>query len=73
MFDFAGENSLKDWYATIGKQAWRMEEFQHYYGNATFDDGGTMAAAKFLLRMYVEKYDPTYLPALEKCIDFVLK
>ena len=73
VFDFAGENSLKDWYATVGKNAWRLEEFQHYYGNATFDDGGTMMAAKFLLRMYVEKNDPTFRPALDKCIDFVLK
>src|SRR4029453_1624334 len=38
--DFAGEASLKEWYATIGKNAWRLEEFQHYYGNATFDEPG---------------------------------
>lgn len=73
MFDFAGENSLKKWYATIGKSGWRLEEFQHYYGNATFDDKGTMQAAKFLLRMYVEKNDPAYRPALEKAISFVLE
>ncbi len=65
-FDFAGENSLKEWYRTVG------QEFRHYYGNATFDDGGTMEAATFLLRMYVEKYDPTYRPALEKVIRFAL-
>lgn len=73
VFDFAGENSLKEWYATIGKNAWRLEEFQHYYGNATYDDGGTMLAAKFLLRMYVEKNDPVFRPALDKCIQFVLE
>lgn len=73
VFDFAGENSLKDWYATVGKAGWRLEEFQHYYGNATFDDGGTMEAANFLLRMYVEKNDPKYRPALEKVINFVLQ
>ncbi|NDW11392.1 pectate lyase [Bacteroides sp. 214] len=72
MFDFAGENSIKQWYATIGKQAWRLEEFQHYYGNATFDDEGTMQAAKLLLRLYVEKYDPAYRAPLEKVIRFVL-
>ena len=72
-FDFAGENSLKEWYRTVGASGWRLEEFQHYYGNATFDDGGTMDAAKFLLRIYVEKNDPTYRPALEKVIDFALK
>ena len=72
MFDFAGENSLKQWYGTIGKHGWRLEEFQHYYGNATFDDAGTIHAAKFLLRMYVEKNDPTFRPAVEKAIRFVL-
>ena len=73
VFDFAGENSLKEWYSTVGKAGWRLEEFQHYYGNATFDDGGTMEAANFLLRMYIEKNDPKYRPALEKVINFVLK
>lgn len=73
MFDFAGENSLKEWYGTIGKQAWRLEEFHHYYGNATFDDAGTIHAAKFLLRMYVEKNDPTFRPAVEKTIRLVLE
>ena len=42
--DFAGEASLKKWYDTIGKNGWRLEEFQHYYGNATFDDAGTAVA-----------------------------
>jgi len=73
MFDFNGENSLKQWYGTIGRQAWRMEEFQHYYGNATFDDAGTISAAKFLLRIYVEKNDPVFRPALDKTINFVLE
>lgn len=73
VFDYAGENSLKEWYNTIGKNGWRLEEFQHYYGNATYDDAGTMEAAKFLLRMYVEKNDPAFRPALEKVIRFVLE
>jgi PelA/Pel-15E family pectate lyase len=73
MFDLAGEDSLKQWYATIGRQAWRMEEFQHYYGNATFDDGGTICAAELLLRMFVEKKDPAFRPALDKAIRFVLE
>lgn len=70
--DFGGEASLRNWYYTIGKNAWRLEEFHHYYGNATFDDGGTAEAAKFLLRLYIEKLDPKYRPALDKAIDFVL-
>jgi PelA/Pel-15E family pectate lyase len=70
--DFGGEASLKDWYDTYGKNAWRLEEFQHYYGNATFDDAGTSEAMQFLLRLYVEKRDPKYRPALERAIGFVL-
>lgn len=72
-FDFAGEASIKDWYNTIGKNGWRLEEFQHYYGNATFDDSATATCANFLLRMYVEKYDPKFKPALDKVINFVLE
>ncbi|WP_370476390.1 pectate lyase [Tamlana flava] len=73
MIDFAGDRSLKQWYNTIGKNGWRLEEFQHYYGNSTFDDDVTTDAARFLLRIYLEKMDPTYKPALDKAIDFVLK
>jgi hypothetical protein len=71
--DFAGDRSLQDWYATVGHNAWRLEEFQHYYGNATFDDQVSTDAAKFLLRIYVEKHDPRYKPALDKAIAFVLE
>lgn len=70
--DLAGEQSLRRWYDTVGRNAWRLEEFQHYYGNATFDDGVTAEAATFLLRLYVEKRDPLHRPALEKAIGFVL-
>ena len=70
--DFAGDRSLREWYDTIGRNAWRLEEFQHYWGNATFDDAGTADASKFLLRLYVEKRDPKYRPALDKAIRFVL-
>ncbi len=71
--DFAGEASTRRWYATIGRNAWRLEEFQHYWGNATFDDAGTSDAMQFLLRLYVEKRDPKYLPALKKALGFVLE
>lgn len=70
--DFAGEASLKKWYDTIGKNGWRLEEFQHYYGNATFDDAGTAVASQFLLRMYLERRETRYLPAVQKAIDFVV-
>ncbi|GHJ42256.1 pectate lyase [Streptomyces sp. TS71-3] len=70
--DFAGEASLRDWYATIGANGWRLEEFQHYYGNATFDDAGTSAAAQLLLRLYAERRDPRFRRPLDKAIGFVL-
>src|SRR5262245_51528593 len=70
--DFAGEASLRNWYDTIGKNAWRLEEFQHYYGNATFDDAGTAESAKFFLRLFIEKKDPKYRAPLDKAIKFVL-
>ena len=73
MIDFAGDRSFKQWYNTIGKNGWRLEEFQHYYGNSTFDDNITSDAARFLLKMYLEKLDPKYKPALDKAISFILK
>ncbi len=73
MIDFAGDLSLKQWYNTIGKNGWRLEEFQHYYGNSTFDDDVTSDAARFLLRMYLEKMDTAYKPALDKAIGFILE
>ncbi len=73
LIDFAGEESISQWYNTIGKNGWRLEEFQHYYGNSTFDDRVSADAARFLLRIYLEKKDPTYKVALEKVIDFILE
>jgi hypothetical protein len=72
IFDFAGEASLRQWYDTIGANGWRLEEFQHYYGNATFDDAGTAVASQFLLRVYLERQDARFKPALDKAIQFVL-
>lgn len=73
MIDFAGDRSLKEWYGTIGKNGWRLEEFQHYYGNDTYDDDVTSDAARFLLRLYLEKLDPKYKPPLDKAIGFILR
>jgi PelA/Pel-15E family pectate lyase len=71
LYDFAGEESVRRWYETIGRNGWRLEEFHHYYGNATFDDAGTSEASKFLLRMALEKGDERFAAALEKAIRFV--
>ena len=71
--DFAGDRSLRDWYDTIGRNAWRLEEFQHYWGNSTFDDAGTAESARLLLRVYLEKRDPRFKPALDKAIQFVVE
>jgi PelA/Pel-15E family pectate lyase len=71
-FDFAGESSLRQWYGTIGKNGWRLEEFQHYYGNATYDDDATASPARFILRLYCEKHDPKYRPSIEKTVQFLL-
>ncbi len=72
LIDFAGEKSLREWYGTVGKNGWRLEEFLHYYGNATFDDSVSSLAAQLLLRIYVEKHDPKFKPALDRAIQFVL-
>ena len=41
-------------------------------GNATFDDAGTSEASQFLLRLYTEKRDPRYRPAVDRALRFVL-
>jgi hypothetical protein len=69
--DFAGESSLKNWYKTIGRNGWRLEEFQHYYGNSTFDDATTAVAAQLMLRMYLETDEEIWDHATHKVIDFI--
>jgi len=73
VIDYAGEESIVKWYDTIGKNAWRLEEFQHYYGNATFDDAATQGAATFLLRVYLIKSNSQIKTALDKAINFILE
>ncbi|HWW11265.1 MAG TPA: pectate lyase, partial [Brevundimonas sp.] len=72
VIDTAGPDSLRRWYETYGKNAWRMEEFHHDYGNATFDDAGTSEASQFLLRLYLEKREREWRAPLDKAIRFVL-
>ncbi|MCA8885152.1 MAG: hypothetical protein KDA35_00930 [Hyphomonadaceae bacterium] len=72
LHDFGGEESTRRWYDTIGKNGWRLEEFHHYYGNATFDDAGTSEASQFLLRMYLERRSSRLRAPLERAVNFVL-
>ncbi|MBL8545107.1 MAG: hypothetical protein JNL81_01510 [Hyphomonadaceae bacterium] len=72
LHDFAGEESTRNWYDTIGKNGWRLEEFHHYYGNATFDDAGTSEASQFLLRMYLERRASRLREPVERALRFVL-
>ncbi|MDO5447822.1 MAG: pectate lyase, partial [Prevotellaceae bacterium] len=70
-FDLNGEESLKQWYKTVGQSGWRLEEFQHYYGNATFDDEVTANVAHFFLNIYRLKKDAKYKAVLDKVIGFI--
>ena len=72
VIDTAGEDSLKRWYDTYGRNAWRMEEFHHHYGNATFDDAGTAEASQLMLRLYLEKREREWRAPLDKAIRFVI-
>lgn len=73
MADFAGEGSLKDWYKKVAAgYQYCAQEHLHYSGNATFDDG-TIDAAGFLLRLYMEDLDPALRPSIDKAIDFMLE
>ncbi len=72
IIDFAGEASIRRWYETIGANGWRLEEFQHYYGNATFDDHATVESGRLMLRLYLEKRDPKYRASFDKALNFIL-
>lgn len=73
IIDFAGVPSLKKWYNTIGKNAWGWDEYNHYFGTPTFKNKTTTSAARFLLRIYLEKLDPKFKPALDKAIQHFIK
>ena len=72
-FDLAGAASERRWFETIGRNAWGMGEHGHYYGNATFDDDVTASALNFLMRIYLEKNDPQFKPALDKAVGMIFE
>ncbi len=64
---------LMEWYKDTASQFIRgYEEFRHYYGNCTFDDNVTQAPTTFLLHLYNETLEPTYLGPLKKALNFIL-
>ena len=67
-----GPRAARRWYETIGRNGWRLEEFQHYSDNATFDDAGTAESLQLLLRLYLLRRDPRHGAALERGIRFIL-
>jgi len=69
-FDMPG---IRRWYDEVGSKCWGWEEYNHYYGNSTFDDDATASSIRFLLRLYMTTLDPAYREPLLKGLDFVLE
>ncbi len=65
--------AARHWYETVGRNGWRLEEFQHYSDNATFDDAGTAESMQLLLRLYMVRHEARFRPPLERAIGFVLR
>lgn len=68
-----GPAAARRWYGTVGRNGWRLEEFQHYSDNATFDDAGTAETMQLLLRLYMVRHEARFRPPLERAISFVLR
>lgn len=65
---------LKAWYEQEASRfKWGMEEYRHYYGNATFDDSNTSSATRFLLRFYLTTKEARYRRPLLKALKFILR
>jgi PelA/Pel-15E family pectate lyase len=64
--------SLETWYEGI-KVHTDYDEFMHFNGNATFDDGVTADATLLLPHLYDATLDPAWLPPLQKALDFTLR
>jgi PelA/Pel-15E family pectate lyase len=68
----SGPRAARRWYETVGRNGWRLEEFQHYSDNATFDDAGTAETMQLLLRLYMVRHEARFRPPLDRAIRFVL-
>jgi PelA/Pel-15E family pectate lyase len=71
LIDFA-PGSLATWYEE-SKVFTDYDEFMHFNGNATFDDGVTVDSTLLLLHLYDATLDPVWLPPLNKALDFILR
>ena len=70
-FDMSG---IEEWYETVAsKFLYGMEEYRHFYGNCSFDDGATQQPTLFLLNLYMTTLDPKYREPLLKALDFFLE
>jgi len=68
-FDPAG---TRNYYETCFWRTFGWEEYLHYYGNATFDDGNTADATRFLMRLYEATGDSKYREPLLKALQCIL-
>ena len=64
---------IGDYYREIASKCWGWEEYYHYDGNCTFDDGVHSSSTEFLLDLYLTTLDPKYRMPLDKALDFVLR
>ena len=69
-FDMTG---IRAWYDEVGSKCWGWEEYNHYYGNCTYDDDTTASSLRFLLRLYMVTLDPAYRDPLLRGLDFVIE
>ncbi|MET0411843.1 MAG: pectate lyase, partial [Polyangiaceae bacterium] len=72
VFDFAGQASLDEWYATVARNAWRLEEFHLQPDNSTFDDACTAVAGQFMLRMAMERGNAAYRASFQRVLELIL-
>ncbi|GFE87741.1 pectate lyase [Steroidobacter agaridevorans] len=64
---------LPQWYEDVASRfPYGLEEYRHYYGNATFDDHVTSDAAQFLLRFYSVSHEAAYREPVARALHFLL-
>lgn len=70
-FDPSG---TEEWFRTEASRfKWGYEEYRHYYGNSTFDDGNSATATRYLMRFYATTLEASYREPVVKALDFFLK